>query len=36
MCARLRVQDFWTGKNFCFNQCDNREFLSFLLGKVIL
>ena len=27
--ARLRVQDFGTGKNFCFNQCHNKEFLSF-------
>ena len=34
--ARLRVQDFGTGKNFCFNQCHNKEFLSFFLGKVIL
>ena len=33
--ARLRVQDFGTGKNFCFNQCHNKEFLSFFLGKVI-
>ena len=31
--ARLRVQDFGTGENFCFNQC--RVF-SFFLGKVIL
>ena len=34
--ARLRVQDFGTGKNFCFNQCHNKEFLSFFLGKVAL
>ena len=34
--ARLRVQDFGTGKNLCFNQCHNKEFLSFFLGKVIL
>ena len=33
--ARLRVQDFGTGKNFCFNQLHNKEFLSFFLGKVI-
>ena len=26
--ARLRVQDFGTGKNFCFNHCHNKEFLS--------
>ena len=25
-----------TGKNFCFNQHDNKAFLSFFLGKVIL
>ena len=24
--ARLRVQDFATGKNFSFNQCHNKEF----------
>ena len=27
--ARLRVQDFGTGKNFSFNQYHNKEFLSF-------
>ena len=27
--ARLRVQDFGTGKNFCFNQCHNKELMSF-------
>ena len=26
---RLRVQDFATGKNFCFNQCHNKEFFVF-------
>ena len=30
--ARLRVQDFGTGKNFCFNQCHNKEFLSFFFS----
>ena len=34
--ARLRVQDFGTGKNFCFNHCHNKEFLSVFLGKVSL
>ena len=24
--ATLRVQDFGTGKNFCFNQCHNKSF----------
>ena len=32
--ARLRRQDFATGKNFCFNQCHTKSF-AFLLGKVI-
>ena len=27
--ARLRVQDFATGKNFSFNQCHNKEFYVF-------
>ena len=27
--ARLRLQDFGTGKNFYFNHCYNKEFLSF-------
>ena len=27
--ARLRVQDFATGKNFSFNQCHNKEFCVF-------
>ena len=27
--ARLRVQDFATGKNFSFNQCHNKEFFFF-------
>ena len=27
--GRLRVQDFATGKNFCFNQCHNKEFYVF-------
>ena len=26
MRARLRVQDFASGKNFSFNQCHNKEF----------
>ena len=26
---RFRVQDFATGKNFCFNQCHNKEFCVF-------
>ena len=34
--ARFPVQDFWTGKNVCFNQCHNKEFLSFFLSKVTL
>ena len=34
--ARLRAQDFGTSKNFCFNQCHNKEFLSFFLDKIIL
>ena len=29
MRARLRVQDFATGKNFSFNQCHNKEFYVF-------
>ena len=33
--ARLRGQDFATGKNFSFNQCHTRSF-AFFLGKVIL
>ena len=32
--ARLRVQDFGTGKNFCFNQYHNKEFLSFFSVKL--
>ena len=31
--ARLRVQDFATGKNFSFNQCHNKEFCVFSRGK---
>ena len=27
--ARLRVQDFATGKNFSFNQCRYKEFCVF-------
>ena len=27
--ARLRVQDFATGKSFSFNQCHNKEFYVF-------
>ena len=27
--ARLCVRDFATGKNFCFNQCHNKEFWDF-------
>ena len=34
-CARLRGQDFATGKNFSFNQCHTKSF-AFFLGKVIL
>ena len=34
MRASLRVHDFATGKNFCFNQCHNKEFWVFL-RKVI-
>ena len=33
--ARLRGQDFATGKNFSFNQCHTKSF-AFFLGKVIL
>ena len=29
MHARVRVQDFATGKNFSFNQCHNEEFCVF-------
>ena len=29
MRARLRVQDFATGKNFSFNHCHNKEFCIF-------
>ena len=36
MRARLRVQDFATCKNFSFNQCHNKEFCCFFLGKVNL
>ena len=32
--ARFRVQDFGTGKNFCFNQHHNKEFLSFFSVKL--
>ena len=32
--ARLRVQDFGTGKNFCFNQCHNEEFWFFFSVKL--
>ena len=35
MRARLRGQDFSTGKNFSFNHCHTKSF-AFLLGKVIL
>ena len=28
-CARLRVEDFATGKNFSFNQCHNKDFFFF-------
>ena len=33
----ISVQEFVhkTGKNFCFNQCHNKEFLSIFLGKII-
>ena len=34
--ARLRGQDFATGKNFSFNQCHTKSFAFFFLGKVIL
>ena len=33
--ARLRGQDFATGKNFSFNQCHTKSF-AFFLGKFIL
>ena len=33
--ARLRGQDFATGKNFSFNQCHTKSF-AFFLVKVIL
>ena len=33
--ARLRGQEFATGKNFSFNQCHTKSF-AFFLGKVIL
>ena len=33
--ARLRGQDFATGKNFSFNQCHKKRVASFL-GKFIL
>ena len=33
--ARLRGQDFATGKNFSFNQCHTKSF-AFCFGKVIL
>ena len=33
--ARLRGQDFATGKNFSFNQCHTKSF-AFFLGKCIL
>ena len=33
--ARLRGQDFATGKNFSFNQCHTKSFALFL-GKFIL
>ena len=33
--ARLRGQDFATGKNFSFNQCHTKS-LTFFLGKVFL
>ena len=32
--ARLRGQDFATGKNFSFNQCHTKSF-AFCFGKVI-
>ena len=35
MRARLREQDFATGKNFSFNHCHTKSF-AFFLGKVIL
>ena len=31
--ARLRVQDFATGKNFSFNQCRYKEFCFFFSRK---
>ena len=33
--AKLRVQDFETGKNFSFNQCHNKEICVFFSGKLI-
>ena len=34
--ARLRAQDFATGKNFSFNQCHNKEFCVFSRESYIL
>ena len=35
MRARLRGQDFATGKNFSFNRCHTKSF-AFFLGKFIV
>ena len=34
MRARLRGQDFATGKNFPFNQCHTKSFAFFFAGKL--
>ena len=33
--ARLRGQDFATGKNFSFNQCHQKSFASFLVKFIL-
>ena len=33
-CARIRGQDFATGKNFSFNQCHTKSFAFFFSGKL--
>ena len=33
--ARLRGQDFATGKNFSFNQCHTKSFVFFFSGKLL-
>ena len=34
--ARLRAQDFATGKNFSFNKCHNKEFCVFSRESYII